>query len=114
MKTFSFSAAVLACALTLTILADPAEARRNWPQWRGPLASGVAPEADPPLEWSESKNVKWKIAVPGIGSSTPTVWGNHVFVLTAIGVPKPAQPKSADDSYQFMVLCLDRGTGNIL
>ena len=44
------------------------EARRNWPQWRGPLANGVAPEADPPLEWSEIKNVKWKVAIPGAAS----------------------------------------------
>lgn len=68
-----------------------AEARRNWPQWRGPLANGVAPEADPPLEWSETKNVKWKVKIPGEGSSTPAIWGDRVFVLTAFAPEKKAE-----------------------
>jgi outer membrane protein assembly factor BamB len=62
----------------------------NWPQWRGPLANGIAPNANPPLEWSESKNVKWKVAIPGRGTSTPIIWGDRVFVLTAIPAGTPA------------------------
>jgi len=46
---------------------SPAESEYNWPQWRGPLGVGVAPGANPPIEWSESKNVRWKIALPGKG-----------------------------------------------
>ena len=67
------------------------EAERFWPQWRGPLMTGVAPRATPPLEWSETKNVRWKVAIPGKGSSTPVVWGDRIFVLTAVptGEPKP-------------------------
>ncbi|RTZ69857.1 MAG: hypothetical protein DSZ35_01790, partial [Verrucomicrobia bacterium] len=55
----------------------------NWPTWRGPAANGVAPGGNPPTEFSESKNVQWKIKVPGSGTSTPVIWGDQVFVLTA-------------------------------
>ncbi len=61
------------------------DAMHNWPQWRGPLATGVAPHADPPIEWSETKNIRWKVELPGKGHSTPIVWGDRVFV-TAGGV----------------------------
>jgi hypothetical protein len=43
---------------------------RSWPAWRGPLANGVAPHANPPIEWSEKKNVRWKVALPGNGHSS--------------------------------------------
>jgi len=75
---------------------DSPEARRNWPQWRGPLANGVAPEADPPLEWSETKNVKWKVKVRGEGSSTPAIWGNQIFVLSAAATGKKTEAKPAE------------------
>jgi len=77
------------------------EAERFWPQWRGPLMTGVAPRATPPLEWSETKNVRWKVAIPGKGSSTPVVWGDRIFVLTAVpsgerqAVPTPASPPAS-------------------
>lgn len=99
MKRITFATALFALAATLTILGDSAEARSNWPQWRGPFGSGVAPDADPPLEWNESKNVKWKVQVPGMGSSTPVVWGDRVFVLTALRLTKPGEqqnPTAAD------------------
>jgi outer membrane protein assembly factor BamB len=59
-----------------------------WPQWRGPLATGEAPQADPPLKWSATENVKWKVKIPGRGTGTPVVWGNRIFVQTAIPVAK--------------------------
>lgn len=68
-----------------------APADQNWGQWRGPRANGVAPNGDPPTEWSETKNVKWKFQIPGEGSSTPIVWDNLVFIQTAV----PAAKKSA-------------------
>ena len=61
----------------LAAAAEPPEANRFWPQWRGPLATGVAPHARPPVEWSETKNVRWKVEVPGRGSSSPIVWSSH-------------------------------------
>lgn len=52
--------------------ASPAE--QYWPQWRGPFMTGLAPHATPPVEWSETKNVGWKVEIPGKGSATPVVW----------------------------------------
>ena len=46
---------------------------RNWPQWRGPLANGVAPHANPPFHWNETNNIRWKIPLPGKGHSSPVV-----------------------------------------
>jgi len=66
----------------------------NWPQWRGPRQSGVAPLADPATTWSETNNVRWKVKIPGEGSATPLVWDNLVFVQTAI----PAGKKPGDTS----------------
>lgn len=67
----------------------------NWPAWRGPLHNGSAPEANPPVEWSDSKNVKWKVALPGHGSATPVVWGDRIFILAAVGAGKSPEPKAA-------------------
>ena len=80
------------------------DAKQFWPQWRGPLATGVAPLADPPLTWSETNNLKWKVKIPGAGDSTPIVWSGRVFILSAIPtgkkiVAKPAptpDPSAAD------------------
>jgi outer membrane protein assembly factor BamB len=80
--------AVIAGGLVAANLSWAAPAEQNWGQWRGPLANGVAPKADPPTEWSETKNVKWKLAIPGEGNATPIVWDNIVFVQSAIPVAK--------------------------
>jgi len=97
-----------------------------WPQWRGPLLTGVAPGADPPVEWSETKNVAWKVAIPGKGSSTPVVWGDRVFVLTAIPTEQRAPAAEAPVErrgprtlapelvQQFAILALSRGSGEIV
>src|SRR6516225_621386 len=68
-------------------------AEQAWPQWRGPLGTGVSPTAQPPTEWSESKHVRWKTAIPGKGHSSPVVWGDHVFLTTAIPFGEPVKPK---------------------
>ena len=80
---------VLACVPPAA--AQPADAERYWGQWRGPEANGVARHADPPLIWSETDNVVWKVEVPGRGSASPIVWGDKVFLLTAVpfGDPVP-------------------------
>ncbi len=73
-------------------------ADRNWPQWRGPLASGVAPAGDPPIAWDETKNVKWKVKIPGRGTATPIVWEDQIFIQTAIpAAKKPDAPAEAKD-----------------
>ena len=115
--------AVIALA-SLSLLATPGDALRNWPAWRGPLANGVAPEADPPVEWSETKNIRWKVEVPGRGTATPVVWENQVFVLTAIPTGERVTPsggggrggmsEAPTQAQKFTVLSLDRRTGKVL
>src|SRR5689334_22490719 len=90
--------------LTLTLCLGLASALRagdppmprldNWPQWRGPLATGAAPHGDPPVRWDEKTNVKWKAALPGKGSATPVVWGDQVFVVTAVDTGRAADPSA--------------------
>lgn len=107
----------------------------HWPQWRGPLANGVSPIADPPLTWSPSSNILWKVAIPGSGTATPIVWDDWVFIQTAVPTGKkveadavaaeaPNPPPNApggraggppavkpDEVYRFLLLALDRKTG---
>lgn len=122
----------LSIAVALVILAPIALAdsrrsdpRDQWPQWRGPLGTGVAPSGDPPVEWSEEKNVRWKIAIPGKGHSTPIVWGDRIFVTTAVphGDAVAVEDRHAHGAHDNMpssrrqnlvVLAIDRGDGTIL
>src|SRR5213596_176197 len=86
------------CLFALSAFAGDADVRptaaalRNWPQWRGPLANGVAPLANPPIHWSETNNVRWKIALPGKGHSSPIVFGDSVYVLAAVPVGEAQKP----------------------
>ena len=99
-------------------------ADHHWPQWRGPLATGEAPRADPPLEWSEDTNVRWKIPLPGRGHSTPIVWADRLYLTTAIPSGEPVRPAAerpgAHDNaqltrrHEFVVLAIDRRDGKIL
>lgn len=57
----------------------------NWPQWRGANGDGICTEKNVPTEWSESKNVLWKLPMPGMGSSTPAVWGDRMFLTSEAG-----------------------------
>ena len=50
----------------------------NWPNWRGPTGTGTAEEVRPPVRWSETENVVWKVPIPGRGSSSPVVWEDRV------------------------------------
>ena len=67
------------------------DADNNWPQWRGPFQNGVAPSADPPTTWSESENIKWKIALPGSGNATPIIWDDKIFIQMAIPTGKKGE-----------------------
>ncbi len=98
---------------------------RFWPQWRGPLATGVSPTANPPVEWSEQKNIRWKIPLPGQGHSSPIVFGDTVFLTAAVPVGEELDPvydnaPGVHDSvpvthrHQFVVLAINRRDGKIL
>jgi len=100
-------------------------AEHTWPQWRGPLGTGVAPSANPPVEWSESKNIRWKIALPGKGHSTPIVWGDRIFITTAVPYGDALEPRyntapgghdgvPVTKRYRFVVLAVSRRDGKIV
>jgi outer membrane protein assembly factor BamB len=79
----------------------------HWPTWRGPDATGASKSANPPLTWSETENIKWKVAVPGNGLSSPIVWADKIFFLTATKSEKKG-------AFKFDFVCMDRNTGKIL
>jgi len=115
-------------------LATASEYTDNWPSWRGPLATGEAVIGNPPTSWSETENVKWKIPVPGKGLSSPVIWGDQLFITTAVSLDEkasaeavkklkdeqPAWLKSAgggnvpENVQQFVVYSIDRKNGGIL
>ncbi len=111
---------VLLISLSTTALAG------NWPHWRGAGFDGIAADATPPLTWSETENVKWKTALPGVGQSTPIIWGDKIFLQTTVaqgvemaktksafgGLAPESQPITVP--HKFFVICLDRETGKIL
>src|SRR5262249_43149886 len=72
-----------ACIIVLS-LAGFARAE-NWPQWRGPDNDGVCHEKNLPSEWSANKNLLWKLKMPGVGGSTPAIWGDRIFLTSGDG-----------------------------
>lgn len=79
-----------------------APAAEPWPQWRGPHGDGRVTDVAPPVTWSE-KNIDWKVALPGIGQSSPVVWDDRIFLTSA-----------EDRGAERLVFALDRGTGKLL
>jgi outer membrane protein assembly factor BamB len=75
---------LLAAAAALALVTVPASAG-NWPQWRGPKNDGHSAEKNVPTEWGADKNVVWKFKLPGLGASTPCVWGERIFVTSPDG-----------------------------
>src|SRR5215207_2724240 len=72
---------VAALTLTATLVIHAAD----WPQWRGPGATGIAPDTSLPTKWSATENIAWKALIAGAGVSTPIVSGDRVFVTSQIG-----------------------------
>lgn len=100
-----------------------------WPTWRGPNMMGISPDGNPPLKWSESENVKWKVELTGDGSnSSPIIWGNKMIFQSAVKTDKVSEEASESASgqggrggsgapaniYQFNLVCLDRNTGKLM
>lgn len=110
-----------ACLIPLT---SQALAGANWPHWRGANLDGIATDANPPLTWSETENIKWKTPLPGVGQSTPIIWENRIFLQATVAISEenakaksafriPGAPVSQPVTvpHKFLVLCLDRNTG---
>jgi outer membrane protein assembly factor BamB len=113
--------ALLALGSMADLAGQASEAERFWPQWRGPHFNGVSRTANPPVTWSETRNILWKAPLPGRGNSTPVVWGDRLFVTSAVpaGVTGPAQHQPRGGApqrgmHRFMVLALDRKTGRTI
>jgi len=101
-RTFFLSAlAIAAVCLTALATADD-KSMQYWPNWRGPTYSGVAPHGDPPTEWSETKNIRWKTEMPGPGHATPVVWGDRIFVLSAVRTEKTDAGQAATADPEIM------------
>ncbi len=124
-----FRAAVVMCFAFTSV--NNCVSAQNWPQWRGADGSGISKETSVPSEWSESKNIAWKAAIPGRGHSSPIVWGERVFLTTSIEGPivpgaeavrhyrrgeEYLHPDSvgANHSYTMKLLCLDLKSGRVL
>ncbi|SVD87094.1 uncharacterized protein METZ01_LOCUS439948, partial [marine metagenome] len=98
----------------------------NWPQFRGPGGSGVAEGFPTPTTWDvpASRNVKWKTTIPGLGHSCPTIWGDRVFVTSAIsgrkedslkiGIYHEIAPVEKDGVHVWRLYCIDKASGEIL
>jgi outer membrane protein assembly factor BamB len=114
-------AVAVVAALGPLSIAQGGPANRFWPQWRGPEATGVSRTANPPLEWSETRNIRWKREVPGRGSGSPVVWGDRLFLTSAVpvGVDGRAAHESRAhvqprDVHRFIVMAIDRRTGQVV
>ena len=75
---------------------------------------------EPPIEWAENRNVRWKVEIPGRGSASPVIWGDRVFVLTAIpagaSVPESHAPRGGVNPrsvHRYVVMALDRRDGRV-
>ena len=118
---------LLATALTTSIGGRASAAADHWTQWRGAAMTGVV-EDDPalPERWSATENVAWKTTIPGLGWSSPIVWGNQVFVTSVIANQDGEKPRKglylpptgtermpdpAPGTHQWKVYCLDLQTG---
>ncbi|HJQ69837.1 MAG TPA: PQQ-binding-like beta-propeller repeat protein [Blastocatellia bacterium] len=112
-------------ALLLTLVAlNTCFASDNWPQFRGPQSMNVADDPKLPDTWSATENVAWKTDIPGVGWSSPVVWGNKIFITSVISkgeleAPKKGlyfggERKASTDEHRWMVYCVDWKTGKIL
>src|SRR6267142_2806127 len=94
----------------------------NWPQFRGPQACGLDTNAAAPVTWDVEKheNIRWQATVPGLAHSSPIIWGDRVYVTTAVrpgkaelkvGLYGDIQSAEDTDSHQWRLLAFEKGTG---
>ncbi|MEZ6130951.1 MAG: PQQ-binding-like beta-propeller repeat protein [Planctomycetaceae bacterium] len=132
MRTIFLLTSMVTLSLPHITLAD------NWTHWRGDHGNGVSETATPPTEWSDTKNVKWKVPIPGQGSGTPVIWEDRVYVVSGVtsadensdtqrsqsggqGNSRPGGRSRGGrggvgslSTLQFTVFCFDRQTGKQL
>ncbi len=98
----------------------------NWPSYRGPQASGIAENYPTPTTWNtaKSENIKWKTPIPGLGHSSPVIWGDRIFITTAlsgqqndslrVGLYGDIKPVEDQSVHKWFIYCIDKNTGKIL
>jgi len=119
--------ALLSSFLAAPAFQDHKSARdSNWPQFRGPHASGLAEGFKTVSEWdvAKGKNVLWRVALPGLAHSSPIVWGERIYLTTAVrkagdaelhvGLYGDITPVADEGEQSFQVLCVDRKDGKVL
>ena len=79
-QTICAQLTLLACTLATATMAA-----QHWPQWRGPSSNGISPEPNLPESWDTKRNLAWRTSLAGLGTSSPIVWGDRVFVTSQIG-----------------------------
>jgi outer membrane protein assembly factor BamB len=90
--------------LTATLVVHSAlAAAADWPQFRGPDGQGHSSSKNVPTSWSESENIAWKTALPGLGWSSPAIQGKQIWVTTAL-----------DEGHSLRALCVDGKTGKLV
>ncbi|MBL9199961.1 MAG: PQQ-binding-like beta-propeller repeat protein [Opitutaceae bacterium] len=114
-------------ALGLILVLLSAAHAKNWPQYRGPAATGLDDSTALPTTWNAEtgENIRWSAPIPGLSHASPIVWGDRVFVATAgnrdgrksdlkVGLYGNIDAAKGDDVQQWRLLALDKATGNIL
>ena len=128
----SFAFITVATLFQFAQISVIAEISENWGHWRGHGGNSISTTANPPTEWSDTKNVKWKVEIPGRSSGSPVVWGDRVFVVSAVG-GKTSTPASGNSTGRkgrskggkgsrssgplpiltFQIFCFDRESGKL-
>ena len=107
---------IIVVILACLIINVQSVSAQNWPQWRGPLATGEALSGNPPIEWSEQNNVRLKTRINGTGHSTPVIWGNTIFITaaqTAENDDISGAIVTATKPVKFLVIAIDRESGKV-
>jgi outer membrane protein assembly factor BamB len=129
-RRLAIAAGVVAGTL-ISIVSARSQAADTWPAWRGPLGTGEA-TGNPPIEFSETRNIKWKTPIPGAGASTPIIWRDTIYLQTAAPIGDEKAPRQtnfafpeqmnvykglayfrATREYEFALVAVDRATGAI-
>lgn len=126
--TLLFAASLLISISSIAQNGD-SDYENYWPQWRGPKATGEAIYGNPPVEWSETKNVRWKIEVPGKGHSTPIIWKDMVYITSAVETDQKIEKEesaeeegggrrmaglTAESVLNFVVMAINRKDGKVV
>jgi outer membrane protein assembly factor BamB len=97
-------------------------AGENWPQWRGPALDGSSDSTNLPVSWSDTKNIRWKTALPSWSAATPVIWGDRIFVMSGSSADEAKQAptvrggssRGQREGPEVLLICVSRKDGSIL